>query len=399
MQMSMVASGNNSGELANIPSNAIYSENGVNYLSSGRELSVHEVIKVQRETYIRKPRKIQTYRDYAYGQHRIVLSPKQKIMLKHILGRNDDEEFCDNVCGQIIFESRGRLKFTGWDCENKEVKDWLRDNYITSKLMDIQVDAHNSMLVDGNHAYSVNFDQRTNRIQVYQEEWWDGYQGLFIVYDMVRNPVFSVKDWLDTRLNIWRRVIWYPDRLERYASTSSNFDQGLMINIPGDPLEGGQPIPWLDSDGEPLGIPYIHLANGFKPAGPYGMSELSGGIIGIQDQINAAQWDLTGGSQMTAYQMYAATGVRFIDDKGRRVHPEVGPGNFLHSPSDKARFNVLPAGDQSQLITVLNEKRSTAAVMSATPLFRMVGKEWLRLKRLCVRNSPPWLKLETKSRS
>lgn len=348
---------------------------GMDFLALGIPNTIHQLIQLERETYIRKPRSIRKYRNYAAGEHKLVLSLKQKQMLRHILN-NNDEEFSDNVCGQIIFEARGRLKFTGWDCEDETVKDWLRDNYITSKLMDLQVDAHNSMLIDGNHVLSVNFNPQTRKIQIYQENWWDGIEGIFISYNALREPVYGVKDWYDYQRNLWRRIIWYPDRLERYIGQSNTFADAVMVNLPTDPVSGGQPIPWLDFDGTPLGIPYIHLANGFKPSGPYGRSELSGGIIGIQDQINACQWDLTGGSQMTAYQMYTATGVRMIDSNGRRISPEVGPGNFIHSPSDKARFGVLQAGDQSQLITVLNEKRSTAAAISATPLFRMVGKEW-----------------------
>lgn len=341
-----------------------------------REPTIHELIRLERLTYKPRPLAIAKYRAYAEGDHALVLSDKQKRMLKHILSRDGQDEFSDNVCGQIIFEARGRLKFSGWDCENKDVSQWLRDRYIDCNLMDFQIDAHNSTLIDGDHCLAVNFDPGPKKIKIYQEPWWDGRSGIFISYDALRQPLFAVKDWFDAIRNIWRRIIWFPDHLERYAARDRNFGDAQMINLPSDPYQEGQPVPWLDKDGSPLGIPYIHLANGFKPKGPYGLSELYGGVIGIQNQINATHWDMTGGGQMTAYQMYTATGVRFKDDKGRNIQPEVGPGNFLHSPSDKARFGHLPAGDLSQLINQLHEKRSTAATVTATPPFRLLGKEW-----------------------
>lgn len=338
------------------------------------QIQIHQFIEAQRYSYTKNPRKIKQFRNYVQGEQKIVLTPKQKKMLGEIFG----QDFCDNVCQQIIFEARGRLRFTGWDCQNEAVKKQLDDWFITTNLISAQVDAHQSMLTDGNHVLAVNWDPESQSVQVYQEPWWDGVEGIFIGYNAIGRPSYAVKDWTE-EVNgqpVWRRIIWYPDRLERYISQVNSPESWQKFTFEDDPVNEDGSIPWLDRNGQALGLPFVHLQDGFKMKGNYGISELDGGIIGLQDQINGCQWDLTAGSQNTAYQMYYGTGVRFKDEKGKDISPDMGAGNWVSSPKAESRFGVLPAGDLSQILNALREKRTTAAVLTATPVFRVIGKEW-----------------------
>lgn len=128
-----------------------------------------------------------------------------------------------------------------------------------------------------------------------------------------------------------------------------------------------------------MGIPYIHFANAGKMSGPCGKSELSGGILGYQDQLNDAQWSLSGGMRMTAFQVYWASGVgEFVDENGTPIEGslKLTLGSFFTSKSADAKYGSIPAGDLSQVIAGYKEKLRRVAQISRTPLHTITGGDW-----------------------
>lgn len=331
-----------------------------------------EFIENQRRGYTRFVDKVRIFRNYARGIHKVCLSNKQRLALQHIL----ENDFCDNICGQIIFEARSRIKFLKWACIDDATDKFLKKLYITSNMLGKQKGATNGMLIDGNQLYATNWDLKEQRTEIYRERWWDGSQGAFMGYDSIGRPLYVIKDWQEST-GIWRRVIWFEDRIERYIGNSSY--SMVPYNLPTDPVQGGQPIPWLEFDGTPLGLPFVHLPNGFKMEEDdyYGLSELDQGITGFQDQINGLHFGMSAGSEMTAYQMYYHTGVNPIDPITRkRAEPRVGAAEIWISPSKDAKFGRIEAGDTKPIIDVFHEKVGRMANVSATPLHRLLGREW-----------------------
>ena len=86
------------------------------------------------------------FRRYANGKHRIILTERQREVLRNL----DLANFCDNVCGQIVNEATGRIRFKGFTCKNQAVKDWLDTFFAVRTIGDRQKDAHHRSLRDGN---------------------------------------------------------------------------------------------------------------------------------------------------------------------------------------------------------------------------------------------------------
>lgn len=83
----------------------------------------------------------------------------------------------------------------------------------------------------------------------------------------------------ETRLNLY-----YPDRVEKYVARG-----GVWARF-AEPEESW-PVPWVDSAGEPMGVPLIHFRN--RPMGTdFGQSEILN-VIPMQDLLNKTLIDLT----------------------------------------------------------------------------------------------------------
>lgn len=330
-------------------------------LESGPDL--HKRIKEDRDSYISSPEKVALYRRYADGEHDLVLTEKQKAILQGILGNL----FSDNVCHQIIAESEGRLEFMRWECEDEVVSEFLGNLYITGRVADRQGEIHYDALRDGSHGVGLAWDAEKKRIKLFREPWWDGTEGLFIGYNDSDEPVYACKDrYTDDNPPKIRRTLWFDDRLERWESEDSG-NSWYPSPLPED--AGAWPLPWLKKDNTPLGIPYVHFPNSGRGTGNYGVSELAGGVIGFQDQINDLQFAMSSAGRLTAYLIYYIAGIANIDGYA------VGPGEIWGSTKPDTKFGSLQPGDMSQLLSLYNQKLKSVARMTRTPLHVITG-EW-----------------------
>src|SRR5689334_6172515 len=111
-------------------------------------LSIHDIIKRDREKHRKYWEKIPKYRQYANGEVANPLTDKQKEILKGILG----DTFSDNVCHQVIAEAQARIELMSWECEDSKVKSFLDDLFSTSRVMDRSGEITYDSFQDGNHA-------------------------------------------------------------------------------------------------------------------------------------------------------------------------------------------------------------------------------------------------------
>ena len=347
--------------------------------------TIHDRIKEDRDSHIIQSgfswSDIRLFRNYANGKQKVVLTEKQKDLLKNL----DVGRFCDNVCGQILLESTGRVQFLGWECKNKVVKDWLDDLYKIAKIEGRQGDFHHRTFRDGNFALSVVWDNAKERIRVLREDWWDGLNGVYLHYGEDGEIEYAVKEWRvknylqgNQIFEQIRRTVYFEDRIERYINPSGaqGADQWIEFALPED--EGVWPMPWLNNNGEPMGIPFVHYPNVAKTYGEYGVSELDGGVIGFQDQLNDAQLSIAITVRLTGGQQYYATGVRpkKKDGSDEYVPIKVEPGAMHTTPNENAKFGVLPAGDIDKQISGYSLKLKRVSQMSATPLHVISGGDW-----------------------
>jgi hypothetical protein len=106
------------------------------------------------------------------------------------------------------------------------------------------------------------------------------------------------------------------------------------------------------------------------------MSELDGGVLGLQDEINDLHRDITAAARFAGYQMLYATGVmEQVDEEGRVIPYQVEPGAMLTDSSSEARFGVLPAGSLAELKTALDIKLQAVARMAGVPM-HLISGDW-----------------------
>lgn len=338
-------------------------------------LGVHEQIEMDRARALPGAKDIQDFREYYRGRQRGTHTPAQARYLRGVLGHL----FCDNVCRKIINEAASRHVLTGWRVESDAVAEALDGLWVRNQLPAMQTAVGIAALRDGNTAVSLRWQTNDparpslGRVTLHRERWWDGKHGVFVAYGTDGEPAYAVRDWEEaTGATVTqRRTIYFPDHLERYILQGDGWKPHALASDP----DASGIVPWVKRDGRPLGIPIIHFAYGSDDDGRYGASDLDGGVLGVQDEINDVQRDITATARLTGYQMYWATGSEpERDAAGNRKPLLVGPGQMLQSPSAETRYGVLPAGDLSKLHDALMTKITTACRMTDTPLHVITGQ-------------------------
>jgi len=329
----------------------------------------HEQIEIDRAAFFRTPGDVLLFRQYAAGQHRRILTAQQEVLLENIL----DNRFCDNVCHQIVAEAADRIQLLRWDCADASAQAFLTTFYVEGRLADLSGETHYNALRDGNYALALGWDNDSQRVTVQREPWWDGNTGTFIGYDAQGEPLYAVKEW--NTLFGRRRAVWLEDRLERYMHDGGGWVPYAL------PSDGGEwPQVWAKPDGSPLHLPILHFPSAGRGTGIYGVSELDGGVLGFQDQINDLHYDMTAAGRLTGFQMIVLTGVQAPKDKTGKpdpaFQPQVGPGQVFTIADPAGSGSAIPAGDIGQLIALYNTKLRAVSRMTRTPLHAITGGDW-----------------------
>jgi len=352
--------------------------------------SVHDRIARLRTATSRDPNQTDTFRRYARGDQFCTLTTEQRRIIYPII----PERFADNICDKIVSTVASRAELTGFAVDDPDVQTFLdEDLWIKNRMDRKQYDIHYAAPRDGNVATILGWkvtehdsagEPSAGRVTAHLEPWWDGVTGSWVCYtDEDEEPEFGVKEWEIRDPNVGARSkrtlrlrnIYFHDRIERYVLRGPVWEpyDGSAEGIDKLPVE-----PWLKRNGSPLGVPMIHFSNQ-KASGArsYGMSDLDGGIIGIQDQINDIHWDIISAARTTGFQVYFVTGYQpEIDANGDEETLYIGPGYIITSANSDARVGALNAGDMSKLIDVLIAKKQAAASSTRTPEFVITGGDW-----------------------
>lgn len=340
--------------------------------------TIHEKLERERKAANPKAGDLRDFRAYARGIQRSTLTTAQQAILRGVVGRR----FCDNVCKMVLAAASSRLQLVRLDVENEEVQKWLYSFWTLAGVALLSKQVHWAALRDGDHAVSLSWDGDKGAVRLSREKWWDGKTGIFISYDEQDRPVYAAKEWV-TWDKKRRRVVWWPDRIERYVQQGDGWQP---YYLEASDIASWQ-ADWVDASGSterPLGLPVVHFRNIYMPNdssdedadSSYGVSELDGGVLGLQDEINDIQRDITSGSRYTGYQMLYGTGIRLVQDaSGVDIPPRVEPGAFFYDSNPAASYGTLPAGDLSQLERSLNIKLRAVSRMTATPLHQ-ISNDW-----------------------
>jgi hypothetical protein len=416
-------------------------------ISEDRDMSPRE------ETYNGK-HPVQIYREYVKGNQRLTLTAKQKKFLEGLIGN----KYCDNICHQIVQLASARLKFLRWEGsdkvdpeeqlkavdqkattvsmggippdpvaieeEKKQIRlqseteaektthKFLADLYIRQKVRYKSGKMGYDKCRDGSTFMAVGVENESTpkkfKIRLYREQAWNGDRGVFVKYDEddEEKIEYAVKEWpvkLDGGRTIRRRTIWVEGELQRWVSMSGS--GGSHENWTPYQLKDDKSWPVAHVDpktGDPLPIPIVHFPNTGRDQGIEGFSELAGGIVGGQDQINDLAMIMCATSRLTGGPMYTASGIQNVKkvspDGTRTESPpemEVGPGQVWTSTDPNTRFGVLPPGDISQLIMKYDHQLGRLAEVTMTPKHLITGGDWPSGEALLRAEQPAVSKAET----
>ncbi len=328
----------------------------------------HEDIDACRERESPDAKMLCKFRSYASGDHNRVLSAAQRKML----GSAAANAIADNVLRLVLTTAASRLELEGWEVPADPVQTFLDTFYLHARIGRLQFDTNFAFLRDGMSAVSLRWKPSatdTGRVTAHREQWWDGKYGVFVAFDDFDEPAWAVLDFVtyEGKKATDRRVVYYPDMICRYIKDGQGWKP---YELPSDPPGSRGIIPWVKPDGTPIGLPVIAFANSLADEGNYGRSDLWG-LLGLQDDLNSIQHDMTAAGKYTGFQMYYATGMTADETKGK-----VGPGQILTATDPAARIGAIPPGDMGKLIEAHTYKRQTIGVDTSTPMHLITGGEW-----------------------
>lgn len=327
--------------------------------------NTHDMITEEREDALPDRAMTRQYREYVEGDHAATLTIEQSRML----GPDSSNPLADNVLKMVLNASAARLELTGYECEDQVVLDFLTfDLFTKNNFGKIVFDANFAMLRDGDHFLGLDWLPESSRPIVKQIKVWDGIDGMFVAYDGYGLPSYACREWhevIDGKERV-RRTIYYPDRIERWIQEGKGWKP---YRNGGDPEGTNGIIKWTKTDGSPLGIPVVHLANGSYKDSHYGVSDIKG-MLALQDDINSIQNDISAASKFTGFKMYWGTGIS-TEETFR-----VGPGMMVKANDPAAKFGEFDPGEITQLISAHDHKRQTIAVNTQTPIHVITGANW-----------------------
>lgn len=325
------------------------------------------------------------YRNYSRGRQSYELSAGEKRILGSVLRHL----FVDNVCRAALAALTNPLKIARLDVAGEgpaadAKRAFVDDTATLNALPTLSRAVHWAMLRDGDHAVAVKWHAPTRKVLFQREAWWNGLQGLWVRYDDDDRVRYAVKEWRTS--DGLRRTVYWPGRIERYRADSL-LDEWQPYRLPED--NGQWPVPWLALDGTPLNPPFVHFANvqipndgagdddDDAPDSRYGVSELDGGPLGIQDAVNQIHRDVVASANFAGFPMLEAAGYPpQVDAAGNEVPFAVEPGAVFRNSDPASRISRVPPGSLEELERALSLELRALSRATTVPLGKLIGAEW-----------------------
>ncbi len=310
-----------------------------------------------------------TFREYYDGDHCTQLTARMRKFLQVTSG----EDFRSNYCPIVVDALSERLAVTGFTCGEQAGVLWSW--WIANKMDAVQGVVHTATIRDGDAYVLVDWDEDAGLPGLHFEPAYDGGEGVKVIYDDVtRRPKLASKRWrAETGSgagSVRRLNVYFPDRVEKYVSDDSRFEGSWQ---PFCDVEGEEwPLPWVDSYGDPLGVPVVHFKNNDQGYN-YGQSELKD-IVPLQNALNKTIIDLLAAADTTAFRVYWMVG----DDPSDVA---VAPGSWVYTRrppggENGASIGYFPGEDLSNLISLKDSFAIEIARVSRTPVsyFQVSGQ-------------------------
>lgn len=343
--------------------------------------------------------KLNLYRAYYEGEHDIPLNEDQQAWLAHVL--DDDAPPIDNKCPVAVNKLRARLDVEGFLGPGEDAAAhegvqpdvdtpttpaeycwlWWRANRMDAAEREL----YTAAIRDG---YSfVIVGHNGSRPTLTLAERWDGTLGMRFFWQNERQhqgPLYAVRHWYDvdpsspTTGGIERVTVYTASAIYKYARPATKEQQASLIVAGRDPDDAAMlqvkdkptepwPLPWVDSQQQPLGLPVIPFVS---PRGP-----ILRHVIGLQKRINKTWLDIDAAADQLAF------GIPVVEYPGSLPKNEesdpagdglgMRPGRVMEV-GNGASVHKLPADDLTGLLAALREAHVAFAANVEQPIFNFI---------------------------
>jgi hypothetical protein len=299
------------------------------------------------------------YKDYYDGNHRLLFATDKFLSTFGNLFR----AFACNLCPVVVDVPADRLTVTGFSAEGGAKADDAWALWNANRMDRKSGQVHLEALTAGD-SYVIVWPDKTGSPTIYPQR----AAAMTVKYDDEEPGLitWAAKAWPRADKTV-RLTLYYPDRIEKYATTRgtdgalpTNANNLLPYEVPGEPW----PLP------NPYGrVPVFHFGNN-AGIGEFGASELVN-VIPLQDGLNKSICDRLVAQEFIAYPQRWATGLEIERDPQTNVPiPPFVPGvdRLWTVESGEVKFGEFAQARISEFIAGEVDWLHKIAAVSGTPL-------------------------------
>lgn len=313
-----------------------------------------------------RAKKVKLFREYAEGDHRADLTPEMAKMLR--VDRNASSRFNDNYMDIVLSTMADRLAMRGFETDSEGATGWLGEVCEANRLDGLQADVTTAALRDADTYLMASWDNAAKRVVWTHEPAYDGSSGMLVSHDPFNRVQVAIKVWQESRATLGdtsRVTVYFADHIERYIGGA----EGGLTRYE----EDGQPWPApLLYQGQPLGVPVIHIPNRGSSYDAYGLSEIENAIP-LQDALNRTLYSMVMVAELIGF------GVRWA--KGFQPPAGIMPGTWIGigiNGLDKdavADVGMLPQGEIMPYIQQAQWLTAEIGKITRTPAPEFMGSD------------------------
>ena len=328
-------------------------------------------------------------RNYYNGvQQDFVPAAMKDILSQH---KSKGNVFALNVCESIVMAVANVLEIVGFDTDEtadengvKPQAAWANMVWKANHMAAVQDIVHEGALSDRESFVIVDWNDQTkipkfvhNEVYIPLQSSGDGGQGVWMVYendDRFQTALYAVKRWVETTwerggpIKTSRITFYFDDRIEKFQLDFG--DAGMSKITNGDePF----PLPRVDAQSNPLGIPAIHFHN-------KGYRSEHWKAIPMQDAINRTLADILYAIDLVSKKSFLGFGFHpTTDGKAKKTDNSnaltIGAG-VLNTIPDKApgeaSLQEIEGEDPRPTIEALISLITLTAQITDTPVSRFI---------------------------
>ena len=322
-------------------------------------------------------------RDYYDGEHPVPLTKRQKEYLGPLLTESG-VGFNHNLVKVVIDRLRERINLIGFTVNgesasdkpenaNQEAASLLWQWWTENRMERQQIRLHRRTLRDGLSYVMVDYDsdQRRPRITLHKVD--DGTTGITYHRDPSdENHVLFACRYFYTfdplkpgHTGIERKTVYLPNEIRKYRRAQGGQNMGQWEPVQDDD-DSGWPLPWVDRQGNPLGVAVIEFQN------PGGSEALQ--VAGLQNALNKSWLDLLAAADTNGFPILTANYrdalvVEDDDDANLEGDDEfkIAPGRLMEIFG--GNLDRIPASDLGPMIETMWTIVAAIGGITSTPQF------------------------------